>query len=157
LVPHCKNGETRHIPLNDAAIAALRAAQAVGSGIPYIFLSATGTRLSSPRFWFDAAVKDAELANFTWHSLRHTFASRLVMSGVDLRTVQELMGHKTIQMTVRYAHLAPEHRLAAVQRLCNTEGVHKQANDTRSDTVANADFRQGSRDRPQTIDYTAVQ
>jgi Phage integrase family len=79
------------------------------------------------------------------------------MSGVDLRTVQELMGHKTIQMTVRYAHLAPEHRLAAVQRLCNTEGVHKQATDTRSDTIANADIDQGSLDRPQTIDYTAVQ
>ena len=45
------------------------------------------------------------------------FASRLVMSGVDLRTVAELMGHKTIQMTMRYAHLAPAHQLAAVERL----------------------------------------
>ena len=42
------------------------------------------------------------------------------MAGVDLRTVQGLMGHKTIQMTVRYAHLAPQHQLAAVQRLCDT-------------------------------------
>jgi site-specific recombinase XerD len=44
-------------------------------------------------------------------SLRHTFASRLVMSGVNLKTVQELMGHKTIAMTARYAHLAPTHKL----------------------------------------------
>lgn len=44
-----------------------------------------------------------------------------VMAGVDLRTVQELMGHKTIQMTVRYVHLAPKHQLAAVQRLCGGE------------------------------------
>jgi hypothetical protein len=52
-----------------------------------------------------------------WRCLRHTFAGRLVMAGVDLRTVQELMGHKTIQMTCRYAHLAPKYQLAAVQKL----------------------------------------
>ena len=48
---------------------------------------------------------------------RHTFASRLVMAGVDLRTVQDLMGHKTIAMTVRYAHLSAAHELDAVERL----------------------------------------
>ena len=90
--------------------------------------------MHSPRFWFDQAVTDANLADFTWHCLRHTFASRLVMAGVDLRTVQELMGHKTIQMTVRYAHLAPQHRLAAVQRLCDTEAIQKGPSDTRTDT-----------------------
>jgi site-specific recombinase XerD len=68
-------------------------------------------------------VKKAGIQRFTWHCLRHTFASRLIIAGVDLRTVQELMGHKTIQMTCRYAHLAPQHRLAAVQRLCDTEMV----------------------------------
>lgn len=60
---------------------------------------------------------DARIADFTWYCMRHTFASRLVMAGVDIRTVAELMGHKTIQMTMRYAHLAPEHNLAAVERL----------------------------------------
>ena len=73
--------------------------------------------LRSNRHWFEEAVADAGLRDFTWHGLRHTFASRLVMEGVDLRTVQELMGHKTIQMTCRYAHLAPAHQLAAVERL----------------------------------------
>ena len=63
----------------------------------------------------------AGIPRITWHCLRHTFASRLVMAGVDLRTVQELMGHKTIQMTCRYAHLGPQHRLSAVQRLCDTD------------------------------------
>ena len=57
------------------------------------------------------------------------------MSGVDLRTVQDLMGHKTIQMTVRYAHLAPQHRLAAVQRLCHTEAALKGLSDTRTDAA----------------------
>ena len=131
-----KNGETRHIPLNDAAVAALRTAETYRNGSPFVFLNTGGTRLLSPRFWFDAAIKKAKLKDFTWHCLRHTFASRLVMAGVDLRTVQELMGHKTIQMTVRYAHLAPQHRLAAVQRLCDTDAVQKASSGTRTDTAA---------------------
>lgn len=135
-VPRSKNGETRHIPLNDAAIAALRTTETYKNGNPYVFLNSDGVRLQSPRFWFEAALGEAKLKDFTWHCLRHTFASRLVMSGVDLRTVQELMGHKTIQMTVRYAHLAPQHRLSAVQRLCDTEAVQNGPSDTRSDTGA---------------------
>ncbi len=91
-------------------------------------------RLVSPREWFDPTVREARVPEFTWHCLRHTFASRLVMAGVDLRTVQELMGHKTIQMTVRYAHLAPKHQLAAVQRLCDTGTVQNRPSDTRTDT-----------------------
>jgi site-specific recombinase XerD len=75
-----------------------------------------------PFIWFEPAVAEAGIKTFTWHCLRHTFASRLVMAGVDLRTVQQLMRHKTIQMSVRYSHLAPEHQLAAVEKLCETQG-----------------------------------
>jgi len=57
---------------------------------------------------------------------------------VDLRTVQELLGHKTIQVTGRYAHLAPHHCLAAVQKLCDTEPVQNRASDSRTDTAASA-------------------
>lgn len=63
-------------------------------------------RLTGPRYW-EPALKKAKVRNFTWHCLRHTFASRLVMNGENLRTVQELMGHKQISMRVRYSHLAP--------------------------------------------------
>jgi hypothetical protein len=64
------------------------------------------------------------------------------MHGVDIRTVQELMGQKTIQMTLRYAHLAPQHQLAAVQKLCDTKAQPKEepvatqdgATDTRTST-----------------------
>jgi site-specific recombinase XerD len=66
---------------------------------------------------FQPAVEQAGIENFRWHDLRHTFASRLVMAGVDLRTVQELMGHKTIEMTLRYSHLSPAHQLDAVKKL----------------------------------------
>ena len=59
----------------------------------------------------------AGLTHFTFHDLRHTFASRLVMAGVDLPTVKELLGHKNISMTIRYAHLSSDHKQAAVKKL----------------------------------------
>jgi hypothetical protein len=55
------------------------------------------------------------------------------MAGVDIRTVQELMGHKTITMTLRYSHLAPQHHLAAVQKLCETVSTLKSAPDSRTE------------------------
>jgi len=124
-IPNSKNGQDRHIPLNAEARAAferLRRAR-IGEGpIPIapeglIFVGQSGERLLGARHWFEDAVKKAGLRDFTWHDLRHTFASRLVMADVDIRTVAELMGHKSIQMTMRYAHLAPEHKLVAVERL----------------------------------------
>jgi site-specific recombinase XerD len=155
-VPRSKNGARRHVPLNDAALAALRTAETLRNGSPHVFLNSSGVRLHSPRFWFDAAVKDAKVADFTWHCLRHTFASRLVMAGVDLRTVQELMGHKTIQMTVRYAHLAPQHQFAAVQRLCDTEAVQKGATDTRTDTSTKIDVGSEAPANSEAVDLVKI-
>src|SRR5262249_39719315 len=66
---------------------------------------------------FHKTAKRAGLGVMGPHVLRHTFASRLVMAGVDLRTVQELMGHKSILMTMRYAHLSPDHKRAAMESL----------------------------------------
>ena len=123
-----KNGETRHVPLNRPAVAALKTLRDQRKPGGPIFLNMRANRLTGPRYWFEPAVKTAGIQDFTWHCLRHTFASRLVMAGVDLRTVQELMGHKSIQMTCRYAHLAPLHLLAAVERLadCGKKGQHSQ-------------------------------
>jgi integrase len=64
-----------------------------------------------------AALRVAEIEDFRFHDLRHTFASRLAMESVDLMTIRELMGHKTMAMTLRYSHLSPGHRQTAIERL----------------------------------------
>ena len=74
-----------------------------------------GMPYRSFRTAFERAVRLAGIADFTFHDLRHTFASRLVMAGVDLPTVKELLGHKDISMTMRYAHLSSDHKQAAVK------------------------------------------
>jgi integrase len=120
-IPRSKHGGTRYVFLNDTALAALQVLWKFANGAGRVFSNGYTSETSyGAREWFEKCAKATKIENFTWHSLRHTFASNLVMRGVDIRTVQELMGHKTIQMTLRYAHLAPQHQLAAVQRLCDT-------------------------------------
>lgn len=127
-IQRSKNGETRHVPLNKVALGALVALEKRANGSEFVCGGAV-----EPRRWFEPVVKAANLTAFSWHCLRHTFASRLVMAGVDIRTVQELMGHKTIAMTVRYSHLAPKHTLAAVERL---DVPIEEPTDTITDTGA---------------------
>jgi site-specific recombinase XerD len=67
------------------------------------------------REWFIPALRDAEIAESTWHSNRHTFYSWLAMKGASIKDIQELAGRKTIAMSARYAHLATEHKLSAVE------------------------------------------
>jgi len=118
-LPKTKNGTVRHIPLNSVAMAAFAELRAKNGRGEDVFPSnrKDGAALVSARGWFKPALKDAGIKGFTWHCLRHTFASRLVMAGVDIRTVGELLGHKTLAMTIRYAHLAPAHNAAAVDKL----------------------------------------
>jgi site-specific recombinase XerD len=99
-----------------------------------VFIGERGLPLKKPRYWWEAAVEEAKLEDFHWHDLRHCFASSLVMAGVDLRTVAQLLGHRTLQMVMRYSHLSQSHELAAVERLCKTDEGSEKQSDTRSDT-----------------------
>jgi site-specific recombinase XerD len=90
-IPRSKNGSTRHLPLNQAAVRALECLRERTGGAGFVCGGAPG-----PRRWFEPALMEAKIDGFSWYCLRHTFASRLVMTGVDIRTVQELMGHKPL-------------------------------------------------------------
>ncbi|MCM8778670.1 MAG: tyrosine-type recombinase/integrase [Candidatus Omnitrophica bacterium] len=111
-----KNGEKREIPMNEQVKTALiRVRKHLES--PYIFCKPDGKPYGNVRKSFYTALKKSGIINFRFHDLRHTFASQLVMSGVDLNTVRELMGHKSLEMTLRYSHLSPDHKKRAVDIL----------------------------------------
>jgi integrase len=112
-----KNGSNREIPMSKICREALLLLRKQGDGKGRIFHSKYGEPLNDPRTWFELAIEEAKIPNFTWHDLRHTFCSRLIMAGVDLKTAQTLMGHKTISMTARYAHLSSAHLDTAVDKL----------------------------------------
>jgi len=129
-IPRTKNEEPIHVPLNDAAVAALRVVHDRGDGRGRVFQSEkTGEPLQNGRHWFDDAVIEAEIKNFHWHDLRHTFASRLRMKGAPLEDIADLLGHKSLTMTRRYAHLGPNKLHAVVSLL--------KASDPTSDTGEN--------------------
>jgi len=114
-VEETKNGESRYIPINKQLNEALKSVKYNASG-EYVF-SRGGELVSTFKTAFNAAVRRSGVARFTFHDLRHTFASVLVMKGVDLATVQELLGHKSITMTKRYSHPTPEHKRQAIEKL----------------------------------------
>jgi len=112
-----KSRQTRYVPLNREAVDTLKAWQVASPLDGYVFPGDDDARVTDIKKAWLPLVKAAKLTNFTFHDLRHTFASKLVMAGVDLNTVRELLGHSDIKMTLRYAHLAPEHKAAAVAKL----------------------------------------
>ena len=77
--------------------------------------------------WYPA-LKKAAIPDLRWHDTRHTAASRLVMAGVDLFTVKEILGHKTLAMTARYSHLSPGHQRQALERLADRQATPTGAN-----------------------------
>lgn len=108
----------RHVIANSGARSALeRLASRRQHGAIFVCPETRSESQRDWRRWFEAALRTAGVENFHWHDLRHTFASRLVMAGVDIRTVQELLGHKSITMTMRYAHLGADHRQAAAEKI----------------------------------------
>jgi integrase len=117
-VPRSKNGEPRHVEMTPQVLSIFRGLPRPLKADGYYFTNHAG----QPHYrWFKRIlpkrIAQAGLENFRAHDLRHTWASRLVMSGVDLVTLQQLGGWKSITMVQRYAHLSPGHRRAAINRL----------------------------------------
>ncbi|MFK1070859.1 tyrosine-type recombinase/integrase [Pseudomonas aeruginosa] len=111
-----KSGQTRHIPMNKETVATIegwKKQHPRNSG--YVFPGKDGNRLDNVKKSWDGLLKLARIEGFRWHDLRHTFASKLVMAGVPLNTVRDLLGHSDLAMTLRYAHLAPDSKAAAVE------------------------------------------
>jgi integrase len=107
-VLNTKSGKPRELPMDSTLRELFRTLPKTGE---LVFDS------SNLRKLYEAVVKKAGLEDVNFHTLRHTFASHLAMAGVDLKTIQELLGHQTFEMTLRYAHLSPHHKKVAIDIL----------------------------------------
>jgi integrase len=112
-----KGGRSRYVPLSPLALKSLKSHRHLKGEL--VFCEPDGSYLTDGKckhpLW--SACKRAGLRRIGWHVLRHTFASHLAMLGVPLMVVQEYLGHTTIEMTMRYAHLSPEVGRESVARL----------------------------------------
>lgn len=110
-----KTSETRHIPMNAETFNTLKAWKDQSGESAFVFPGLEGGRMEDVKSAWLKLQKEACITGFRWHDMRHDFASRLVMAGVPLNTVRDLLGHTDIKMTLRYAHLAPDVKAAAVE------------------------------------------
>lgn len=110
-----KTSETRHIPMNAEVFSTLKAWKDQSGESAFVFPGLEGGRMEDVKSAWLKLLKEACITGFRWHDMRHDFASRLVMAGVPLNTVRDLLGHTDIKMTLRYAHLAPDVKAAAVE------------------------------------------
>ncbi len=115
MVEETKNDENKIIPINKLLQETLNSVK-YSSPKENVF-TFKGKPIQDIKTAFNAALRRSGLDKFVFHDLRHTFATNLVMNGVDIKTVQELLGHKSLLMTMRYSHPTPDHKKQAVQSL----------------------------------------
>ncbi len=126
LVRDSKNGEPRHIPMDRTVAMLLKAWNPLGRS-EFLFPSYLGGHLTEIRKGFQCACERAGLSNLHFHDLRHTFASQWMMNGGDLYALKDILGHKSILMTQRYAHLSPKYKRAVIERMDNIWGMGEGA------------------------------
>tara|TARA_R110002167_G_scaffold45324_3_gene136216 strand:- start:8686 stop:9933 length:1248 start_codon:yes stop_codon:yes gene_type:complete len=117
---NAKSNKTRHIPLSPSARNAIedwKSQMEADDESALVFPGKDGNRLDNVKKSWAAVLSAAKIKKFRWHDMRHDFASKLVMKGVPLNTVRDLCGHADIATTLRYAHLAPEHKAEAIALL----------------------------------------
>ena len=147
-VHQAKGGRGRPVPMNRLAAEALEK-QPRRIDSPYVFCHKEhGKRTGRPFHWiklgWEALLKEAGITNLRFHDLRHTCASWLVMRGVPLQKVQQILGHKSYQTTLRYAHLAPDQGKDAVDLLC--QEIHGRFLDTSTPPSAGGELRAAAND-----------
>jgi integrase len=138
-VRESKSGEGRRIPMNRIVRETLQtvrreqiqSAQDQKEGTreilsSWVFCAPQGGFLHNFKRDWHPALRRTGIVDFHWHDTRHTAASRLVMAGVDLYTVKEILGHKTIVMTQRYSHLSPGHQRMALEKLADREAEKRE-------------------------------
>ena len=111
---NAKSNKSRVVPLNSTALNVLKKWKSQTESTGFVFCGEGDLPLTDIKKGWNALLERTNIFDFRFHDLRHHFASKLVMNGVDLNTVRELLGHADLQMTLRYAHLAPEHKASAV-------------------------------------------
>ncbi len=146
VVTNSKNSELRKVPINDTLLEITKK-RLQRKGTDYIFCDAKGDKLTVLTNSFWKAVAAAGLSRkeevrgelkevrFRFHDLRHTFGSRLGMAGVDVKTIMEIMGHKTYKMALRYQHPAPDHKRKAVNFLDELTRVFTRAEIGKGDNI----------------------
>ena len=108
-----KNGEKRVVYINEIVYTTLLGVKRRGDS-PYVFCKKDGKPYGNLRKSFATALEKAGIKDFHWHDLRHSYGSQLAMKGYPLQAIQKLMGHKSIRMTQRYAHLSPTYERGIV-------------------------------------------
>lgn len=115
---NAKSRKTRHVPLNNEAFELLSQWHSqLLTQYGFVFANQKGLPFTDVKKAWKALLELAQINNFRWHDLRHHFASRLAMAGVNLNTIRELLGHSSYEMTLRYAHLSAGHKAEAVALL----------------------------------------
>jgi integrase len=125
-VERTKNGDRRDVPMTDRVFEIFEKEIPRRLDTPFIFANPDGSPQKDLKTAWGKALKGSGLTNLRFHDLRHDFASRLVMAGVDIRSVQTLLGHRDITMTMRYSHLSPAHLREAISVLGRKEPRTKQ-------------------------------
>ena len=156
-IPRTKSGRPLAIPLNETARGTLQALyDARDETSPYVFPHRSGPKTGEPvmdiKNGFRKALDLAGIEDFTWHDLRHTFASWLMTRGASLRSVADLLGHQSIKMTMRYAHLSPTLLTAEVALL---DRPSPQVIDARGSKRAKKGQRASERDQsdPKILEF----
>ena len=121
-----KSAKGRQIPVNDRLAEVFREVRRVHGLKPgFVFCDAQGRRFQDVRSSFGKVLRRAKIEDFTFHDLRHTFASHLVMQGASLTAVQKLLGHADLAMTMRYAHLSKGHLRETMANFSILPGINK--------------------------------